>query len=151
MLVHLLVGSIWKQNESRRCRGGGGESIHCVLSDSVSGGHIGRYHCLKTKQKEWREKINVAHDQARRMVGRGDVEGGYVCAAELEFDEFVAFMLTLLKVVFNKVDLNGDGIIAEEEMKELLQIMFVLRIAKLILGPQWACLSKFVCVDLLLT
>jgi len=85
---------------------------------------LARYNCLKTKQKEWREKINIAHDQARRIVGRGDVEGGYVCAAELEFDEFVAFMLTLLKVIFNKVDVNGDGVIALDEMKELLQVMY---------------------------
>jgi hypothetical protein len=37
---------------------------------------LARYNCLKSKQKEWKEKINVAHDQARRIVGRGDVEGG---------------------------------------------------------------------------
>lgn len=76
------------------------------------------------KQELVREKIGIAHSQASKLMTTGDKDGGYVGAAEMDFEEFTAFMLSLLKALFLELDANGNGKIDSGEVKEFLRIVY---------------------------
>lgn len=76
------------------------------------------------KQKLVQEKIEIAHSQATKLMGTGDKDGGYVGAAEMDFEEFTSFMLALLRALFEELDANRNGKIDSDEVKEFLRIVY---------------------------
>jgi len=76
------------------------------------------------KQKLVQEKISIAHDQATKLMVTGDKDGGYVGAAEMDFEEFTSFMLSLLRALFHELDANKNGKIDSGEVKEFLRIIY---------------------------
>lgn len=76
------------------------------------------------KQKLVKEKIEIAHSQAAKLMESGDKDGGYVGAAEMDFEEFTSFMLALLRALFLELDANKNGKIDSGEVKEFLRIVY---------------------------
>lgn len=86
-----------------------------------------RYNCKNLKKKSpkvIKEKVEIAFEQTKKLTSRGDVDGKYICAADLDFTEFVSFMLTIFHVIFTKIDKNRNGTVEVDEVKELLLIMY---------------------------
>lgn len=83
-----------------------------------------KFHMKKEKKKMLKDKIGIAHKQASKLMVSADKDGGYVGAAEMDFEEFTSFMLALLRSLFLELDTNRNGKIDSMEVKEFLRLVY---------------------------